>query len=144
MIAPTAIYTVPLVLWAAFSINGFPKVEGGVIVGAISDDDDVFELESAVFNDGKDLEVVWDAISDAEADTVVELAVVLVSLGMSLPTSETDGMKFFLTIFADVLFEICRKENLAVVQSQMSYIIKDLLLMHPPLLSKMVLKSISF
>lgn len=118
MTAPTAIYTVPLGLWAAFSINGFPKVEGGVIVEAISDDDDVFELESAVLNDGKDLEVVWDATSDVDDATVVELAVVVVNLGRSLLTSETDGMKFFLTIFTDVLFRLWRKDNFAVVQFQ--------------------------
>lgn len=110
MTAPTAMYTVPLGLLAAFNMNGFPIVDGGVILGTTSDEDDVVprEVEGAEevkdANDGSDLELVWDATLDVDFDTVIELVVVVASVGRSLLTSDTDGIKFFLTIFADVSF----------------------------------------
>lgn len=108
--APTAIYTVPLGLLAALSMKGFPKVDGGVMVGTIIDEDNVFELETEAANDGRLLEVVWDATLEVDLVTAVELAVVVASFGRSLLTRETDGMKFFLAISADVSFWILQSE----------------------------------
>ena len=110
MTAPTAMYTVPLVLLAAFNMNGFPIVDGGVMLGTTSDEDDVVPLEDEGAEevedakDGRDLGLVWDATLDVDFDTVVELVVVVASVGRCLLTSDTDGIKFFLTIFADVSF----------------------------------------
>lgn len=107
MTAPTAMYTVPFGLSAAFKINGFPTVDGGVILATISDEEDVVPLEvekAEDVNDGRDLELVSDTTLDVGFDRAVELVVVVTKVGRSLLTSDTDGIKFFLTISADVSF----------------------------------------
>ena len=100
-------YTVPFGLSAAFKINGSPTVDGGVILATISDEEDVVPLEvekAEDVNDGRDLELVSDTTLDVGFDRAVELVVVVTTVGRSLLTSDTDGIKFFLTISADVSF----------------------------------------
>lgn len=104
MTAPTAIYTVPFNLLAEFSMNGLPNVDGGVMVGTINDEDDVFQLETEEDNDGRDLKLVRDTTFDVDFDTVAELAVVVTNLGRSLLTSEIEGIKFFPAISASTSF----------------------------------------